>query len=98
MENHAASWLVRLACLFGLAAALIVPSSAQGGDSGWRLCNSTSYVIEAATGRPDGEDVIVGRLDPHPPRPVRDRASRAAEGRHLFRLRPHLQGPSRRRA
>ena len=59
ITSRAASLLLRIACLLGLAAALIVPSSAQGGDNGWRLCNSTSYVIEAATGRPDGEDVIV---------------------------------------
>lgn len=40
------------------AAAVSVPSSAQG-KTGWELCNQTSYVIEAATGRPDGEEVIV---------------------------------------
>lgn len=39
-------------------AALNLPSSAQG-KTGWELCNQTSYVIEAATGRPDGEEVIV---------------------------------------
>lgn len=63
-ENRAASWLmrswfVRLACLLGLALTLAIPSSAQSGASGWELCNRTSYVVEAATGRPDGEDVIV---------------------------------------
>ena len=48
--------LVALAALG--AAAVSLPSSAQG-KSGWELCNQTSYVVEAATGRPDGEDVIV---------------------------------------
>lgn len=53
-------WIVRLFCLAGLAATLAIPTSAQGGGSeGWKLCNKTSYVIEAATGRPDGEDIIV---------------------------------------
>jgi hypothetical protein len=45
--------------LVALLAAFIVPSSAQGGSNGWQLCNNTSYVVEAATGRPDSEDVIV---------------------------------------
>ena len=50
---------IKLAALIALgAAALSLPSSAQG-KSGWELCNQTSYVIEAATGRPDGEEVIV---------------------------------------
>lgn len=50
---------IKLAALVALgAAALTLPSSAQG-QSGWELCNKTSYVIEAATGRPDGEEVIV---------------------------------------
>jgi len=62
--SHVASWLklgwiARLICLLSLAGALIVPSSAQGGPNGWQLCNSTSYVVEASTGRPDGDDVIV---------------------------------------
>jgi uncharacterized membrane protein len=57
--SRGASWLLRLLCLIGLGAALVIPSSAQGGREGWELCNRTSYVIEAATGRPDGEDVIV---------------------------------------
>ena len=50
----------RLAALLALGfAALSLPSSAQGGGTGWQLCNQTSFVIEAATGRPDGEEVIV---------------------------------------
>lgn len=59
-----ARWFARgffkpLALLALAAAALSLPSSAQGGSGGWELCNQTSFVIEAATGRPDGEDVIV---------------------------------------
>lgn len=57
--NRRASWLVRLGLLLGLGMVLAIPSSAQGGREGWELCNRTSYVIETATGRPDGEDVIV---------------------------------------
>ena len=69
MENHgpdsrAAGWFAKLLCLVALAGMLAIPSSAPasaqgGGKSGWELCNRTSYVIEAATGRPDGSDVIV---------------------------------------
>lgn len=58
--NRAASWLARLACVAVAAGAMLaIPSSAQGGREGWELCNRTSYVIEAATGRPDSEEVIV---------------------------------------
>ena len=57
--NPVASWPLRLGVLVALLAAFIVPSSAQGGSNGWQLCNNTSYVVEAATGRPDSEDVIV---------------------------------------
>ncbi|MEZ5936728.1 MAG: DUF1036 domain-containing protein [Hyphomonadaceae bacterium] len=33
---------------------------AQEQDTGgWRLCNQTSFVLEASTGRPDGDNVIV---------------------------------------
>lgn len=54
-----AGWSARLGVLIAMLAAFIVPSSAQSGSNGWELCNRTSYVVEAATGRPDGEDVIV---------------------------------------
>jgi len=50
---------IKLLALAALGvAALGLPSAAQG-KTGWELCNQTSYVIEAATGRPDGEEVIV---------------------------------------
>lgn len=55
---YAKGFLKLLALAAVGAAAVSVPSSAQG-KTGWELCNQTSYVIEAATGRPDGEEVIV---------------------------------------
>lgn len=39
---------------FGVAG----PASAQG-DEGWRLCNKTSYVIDAAIARPEGQSIVV---------------------------------------
>jgi len=42
--------------LLSLAAAALLPAHAQ---SGWRLCNQTSFILEAATGRPEGRGVIV---------------------------------------
>ncbi len=35
-----------------------LPAAAQQG-SGWTLCNETSYVIEAATARPEGQGIVV---------------------------------------
>ncbi len=32
---------------------------AAAGAGGWQLCNQTSYILEAATGRPDGRAVVV---------------------------------------
>lgn len=58
-----ARWFARgflgLAAIAAVLGALAVPTSAQSSANGWQLCNKTSYVIEAATGRPDGNDVIV---------------------------------------
>ena len=54
-----AKGVLKLAFAATLLGVLSLPSSAQGGSNGWELCNQTSFVIEAATGRPDGEDVIV---------------------------------------
>jgi uncharacterized membrane protein len=45
-----------LLALFALA--LGAPASAQG-SSGWDLCNQTSFVLEAATGRPENQSIIV---------------------------------------
>jgi uncharacterized membrane protein len=47
--------LVAAAALAGVAA-LAAPASAQ---EGWELCNDTSFILEAATGRPEGRGVIV---------------------------------------
>ena len=44
--------LALLACAFAWAA----PARAE---TGWKLCNDTSFVLEAATGRPEGRGVIV---------------------------------------
>src|SRR5215470_11100666 len=43
-----------------LAAALTWASHAAAqGESGWQICNETSYVLEAATARPDGQAILV---------------------------------------
>jgi uncharacterized membrane protein len=34
-------------------------AAAQEGTSGWTLCNRTSYIIEAATGRPEDDGITV---------------------------------------
>lgn len=49
--KHAA---IALASLFGLAAA---PEALA--QQGWKVCNQTSYIIESATGRPDGGAIVV---------------------------------------
>jgi len=43
-----------LAALFALNRA-----EAQQQANGWQVCNETSYVLEAATGRPDGRAILV---------------------------------------
>jgi uncharacterized membrane protein len=58
-ERWYARGFLTLAFLAMLALMLGLPSAAQGGQNGWQLCNQTSFVVEAATGRPDGEDVVV---------------------------------------
>ncbi len=43
-----------------LAAALAgAGQAAAQGESGWQICNETSYVLEAATARPDGQAILV---------------------------------------
>jgi uncharacterized membrane protein len=49
--------LIRLAPFLALLVAWAVPASAQ--ENGWRLCNQTSFILEAATGRPEGKNVVV---------------------------------------
>ncbi|MDZ4761507.1 MAG: DUF1036 domain-containing protein [Alphaproteobacteria bacterium] len=48
--------LLRLAPVLALACVWAAPASAQ---TGWELCNQTSFILEAATGRPEGRGVIV---------------------------------------
>jgi len=43
----------------GLTIALPGNASAQGSTRGWEVCNETSYIIEAATGRHDGQGTVV---------------------------------------
>eukprot|EP00581_Thalassiosira_minuscula_P040283 CAMPEP_0184455240 /NCGR_PEP_ID=MMETSP0740-20130409/22725_1 /TAXON_ID=385413 /ORGANISM="Thalassiosira miniscula, Strain CCMP1093" /LENGTH=84 /DNA_ID=CAMNT_0026827013 /DNA_START=62 /DNA_END=313 /DNA_ORIENTATION=+ len=44
---------------FALTLALPAKAAAQGNSNGWDVCNETSYIIEAATGRYDGQGVVV---------------------------------------
>jgi uncharacterized membrane protein len=50
--------LAPVAALLALVLPTLPPSSAQSSE-GWRLCNETSFVLEAATGRPENQSVIV---------------------------------------
>jgi uncharacterized membrane protein len=54
---------LQLLVLFALAALAFLASggSAYGQQraSGWELCNETSFVLEATTGRPDGRSILV---------------------------------------
>ena len=34
-------------------------ASAQRSSNGWQICNETTFVLEAATGRPDGRAILV---------------------------------------
>src|SRR5690606_21757566 len=34
-------------------------ANAQRGANGWQICNETTFVLEAATGRPDGRAILV---------------------------------------
>lgn len=47
--------------LIAIALALIWPSAAtaQSGGNGWEVCNETSYIIEASTGRYEGQGIVV---------------------------------------
>lgn len=45
-----------LALLLAMSGFAAAPAQAQ---AGWELCNDTSFVLEAATGRPEGRGVIV---------------------------------------
>jgi uncharacterized membrane protein len=43
-----------LSCLIGMSPAAIAQQS-----TGWRLCNETSFILEAAIGRPDANSIVV---------------------------------------
>ena len=49
--------LTVLGLVFGLV--LLAPGQARAQTGGWNLCNETSFVLEAATGRAEGSAVIV---------------------------------------
>jgi len=52
-------WFLRLVALvLASAAALLLPARAEA-QEGWRLCNRTSYVIEAAIGRQEAGGITV---------------------------------------
>jgi uncharacterized membrane protein len=50
---------LRLAPVPLLALAFGAPTSAQSGSSGWELCNQTSFVLEAATGRSEKPPAVI---------------------------------------
>ena len=54
--------LAALVCA-ALAALVALASRADAqqrrGANGWQVCNETSYVLEAAAGRPDGRAIVV---------------------------------------
>lgn len=54
MAAHLAAACALLLALSGLCAA---PAAAE--PNGWELCNQTSFILEAATGQPEGKGVIV---------------------------------------
>lgn len=41
------------------AGAAVAQQARRPPPNGWQLCNETSYVLEAATGRPDGRAIVV---------------------------------------
>lgn len=44
---------------FALTLALPAKATAQANSDGWEICNETSYIIEASTGRYEGQGVVV---------------------------------------
>jgi uncharacterized membrane protein len=52
--------MLAIACFLGLTLFFAQrDASAQRGASGWQICNETTFVLEAATGRPDGRAILV---------------------------------------
>jgi uncharacterized membrane protein len=58
-ERWSAKGFLCFAPLAALLLCLGAPAASQSGANGWQLCNQTSFVLEAATGRPEGQSVIV---------------------------------------
>jgi uncharacterized membrane protein len=60
-ERWSARRFLKLAPVAGLLALVLptLPTSSAQASEGWRLCNETSFVLEAATGRPENQSVIV---------------------------------------
>src|SRR5262245_16439029 len=64
-SSNRTSMLAGLACAIAVGTiALLVPQSSDAqttrrNTNGWSLCNETSYVLEAATGRPEGRAIVV---------------------------------------
>lgn len=57
--NKYALGAILLAFVFVLAAGAALAQQRRAAPQGWSLCNDTSYVLEAATGRPDGRAILV---------------------------------------
>ena len=58
LSSKSFSWSL-LAFLFFCVLSVLAARPAQAQASGWNLCNETSFVLEAATGRPEGASIIV---------------------------------------
>ncbi|MGE0597239.1 MAG: DUF1036 domain-containing protein [Hyphomonadaceae bacterium] len=54
-----ASACIALAAALAIARVDDARAQQQRANSGWQVCNETSYVLEAATGRPDGRAILV---------------------------------------
>lgn len=52
-----AHWFLKSVILFAAVFALSPESEAQA--PGWELCNETSYIVQVATGRPEGSGTVV---------------------------------------
>ena len=53
------AWIAAVAAAFLAILLTPPPASAQQAATGWRLCNKTSYIINAAIGRPEGQTILV---------------------------------------
>ncbi len=55
LKSFASILAINILCLLALTSQFAHAQSAQG----WRLCNETSFILEAATGRPEGASTVV---------------------------------------